>query len=212
MKRITSDALGQVNQSLGITGPGADPTELHDGEVFQILDVSASARRGRTMQGTGGIFTGMLRNVHTDAESLSTTIDPYAVGGVAGIAPFPEAVNATFDLWLLSAILRRNSGAGTLTAVLGLNYPFQGFGIDDSGVAVGGALLYPLCRWDTLIAEDALAIGLLTGSGVPEAKFGIRLPRGVDISFFSTSSLTVTFTCQMVMGMFPVTLGQDIAV
>lgn len=212
MKKITSDALGKVNQSLGITGIGAETTELHDGEVFQTLDVSASSRRGRTIEGTGGIFTGMLRNVHTDAESLSTVIDPYAVGTTAFIPPYPSTVDRTFDLWLLSAVLRRNSGGGTLTAVLGLNYPFQGFGIDDSGVAVGGALLYPLCRWDTLIAEDALAIGLLTGSGVPEAKFGIRLPRGVTISFFSTSSITVSYTCQMVMGMFPVTLGQDIAV
>ena len=211
MKPFDSQALGVLNKVLGVTGQSAlTRTELADETLFQTIDVAEVARRGGTLADTLGIFTGILETVHTDAETLSVVVDPFSFGA-GTIAPFPDPIPTKFDLWLISAAVTQISGSGTLVAVLRLNFPApaQAFGVNDSGVAVVAGATYAIALWDSVLAAPSATIGLQE-SGEPVAKINMRLPRNCNLVFASTSSLTSSFRCQLVFGLFPITLGQDV--
>ena len=211
MKLIDSDALEIMNKALGITGRGAQETELTDGVVDQAIDVVPIVRRGRTLAGSEGIFTATIRNSHTGAATVTSPIEPYAVPTVGIIPPYPDPVPVQFDIWLLQASIRQVSGAGTLVATLSIRYPGQqGWGIRAGTVFVGVAQPHRLAFWDALIS-DGTNFGILAGSQQPSAFPRTRIPRGgaTELIFASVSSETAAFDCQMTLGLFPVALGQD---
>lgn len=210
MKKVDSDALGVVNRALGLSGTGSPLTEFADGIVDQSLEVGPIVRRGRTLAGTEGNVIFRLRNGHTDAQAITTIINPFAV--VAGeIAPYPEFLSNKFDLWLLSASLRRTAGGGTLSAALFVNLPAAiiGISVQGSSALVAGITSHALAHWDAIISEN-IDFGI-TDTGGPWAKIGMRLPRAptTQIVFASTSSLTSSYDLLLNMGVFPIALGQD---
>jgi len=212
VKKVDSDALGVANQALGLTGSGADVTEFLDGELGQTLDVAPIIRRGRTQAATQGIYQGYLRNEHAGAGSLATTEAVYAVD-VGVLAPYPDPVPAQFDIWLMAAFLRQESGTGTIEATLTAVYPAvtRGWGLDDSGLAVTDSPMETvLAFWDTIVTVG-VSFGL-QGTQGPMAHIGMRLPRSdtMLLRFRSTASALATFGCQVMLGIFPVALGQDI--
>ncbi len=215
MKKINSQALGILQKALGLSGRGSQDTELTDGVVDQFIAINELARRGNTLSPSAGIFTAILSNEHTDAETITTAIDPYNVGTTAAIPPYPPNMPDLFDIWLLSVGVRRQSGTGTLTAVLHWQYGSdqQGFGIDDSGVNVTQSAPVALAYWTGVGALNT-TFGILAaggGTGQPTAFLGMRLPRSRNgsLEFTSTSSLTSTYNAQLTLGVFPVSLGQD---
>jgi len=214
MKRIDSQALGILTKSLGLSGSGSQLTELTDGVVDQALSVNELIRRGRTLAGSEGIFTAIMRNVHTDAETLATTVPPYLVPAGNTNAPWPSPIPRGFDVWLLSATVRQATGAGTLLGALYIDYagPQQGWGVTDSGGGIVSAERIPLAFWDAL-ATVSNEFGVLNQLGT-NAQIGMRIPRPMGLGdttlvFVSVSSLTATFDCQLVLGIFPTGLGQD---
>jgi len=211
MKKIDSDALWMANRALGLTGAGLQATELLDGQVNQTLDIGRVARRSRALVGTEGVFYGILQNVHTDIETLTTTYSVYTATG-ANVAPFPSPIPAQFDLWLLTAGIRRISGVGGLTNgvfFINLLTGSQAFGIDDSGVAIVSTIRHVLASWDTITVITPVSYGIQE-NGDALSRIGLRLPRGdVQLGFSSTSAATATFNLELVFGLFPVTLGQD---
>jgi len=211
VQRVDSDALGIITRALGITGRGSAITEFLDGQLEQVFDVAPAIRRGRTLAGSEGIFTGLLQNVHTGATSLISQMRPFNAT-VGAIAPYPVPVPLQFDIWLLGAGLRLISGSGTLSAILDLEYELQGWGIDDSGVAVVATRAIVLANWDTVVTEG-IAFGLQVNGG-PYMNIGLRLPRSSDtrFTFRTTSSATSTWECQVILGLFPTSLGQDGAI
>jgi len=214
MKQVDSDALGFVNKALGITGPGASATEFADGILDQVFDVTPAIRRGRTLAAGQGIFYGVLQNVHAIAESLETSVAPFNIQ-VGAIAPYPGDMSDLFDLWLLGASVRQISGTGTFTGSLMITYDpaVQGFGVDDSGVAVVLTRQLPLAFWDSVVSEGTTTFAI-DEQGNPYAKIGIRLHRATDtlVTFRSTSSALATFACFLSLGLFPAGLGQDASV
>jgi len=217
-KQITSQALELMTKALGLSGTGEQRTELLDGMVEQVIDITPVVRRSRTLAGTEGIMFGVLRNVHTDAESLVTTIDPYRVGATAAVAPYPPVVPDSLEVWILGATVARASGGGTLSALLDIQMRPQAFGIDDSGVAVVTGPAQPLAHWDTIVTEG-FPFGILAGSDQPFAKIGLRVPRlttgagnGPLLTFRTTSSLTMTIQCVIAIAFTPIALGQDAVV
>jgi len=71
-----------------------------------------------------------------------------------------------------------------------------------------------LAFWDA-VASDGTSFGLLAGTEHPHQRIGLRLPRGgggSTLTFRSSSSVTVGIDCQMILGMFPIALGQDVVV
>jgi len=214
-KIIDSQALGVLNRALGVTGSSAtQTTELEDGKVFQTLDITGVARRGRTQGNTGGLYRGLLRNIHTDAETLTSTIDPYNAGANA-TSPYPPAMPQSFDVWLLGACVTRLSGGGTFTGSLKIEQVEQGWGVDDSAAAVVAEVDMVVAFWNAINAGSATPFGV-TQTREPWKRLGIRIPRrerlptaGIVLTFDSTSSLTATFDCSVMLGVFPAGFGQD---
>jgi len=215
VKQVDSDALGIVNRALGLSGRGDDKTELTDGILEQGVDVAPMIRRGRTLQPSEGIFYGIFHNVHAGADTQSATINPYRPEELLRVAPYPAVVPAQFDLWLLYATVLRQAGTGTATALLDmqLSGQTQGWGVRMDGGAEVQVPRHPLAFWDTTIASTYT---FLTTVGVsqPAVKLGYRFPRtgNPDLRFFSSSSAAATWQCAIVMGLFPVSMGQDAVV
>ena len=215
MKKIDSDALGELTKALGLTGAGSPLTELADGVVDQALDVVPIIRRGRTIGQSQGLFTGSLQNFHTDAETVTNNIDPYAPGTTFAVPPFPAVVPAQFDVWLLNCTVRRQSGTGTLSAALFFQAPAQNqaWGRDDGGGTNVQQDMQALAFWDSVITLNT-TFGVFAAAHGPLVPIGIRLPRGTSAStgllrFVSTSSATSVYNLSINFGLFPVTLGQD---
>lgn len=212
MKSIESDALSVVNLSLRLSGPDALTTEFEDGRLIQTLDINKQARRGGTQAATSGFYTGVFRNIHSGAGDLSSSIAPY-VTPVGARAPYPSPMGKEFEVWLIGAVVRQQAGTGTLAAVLSVAFgaAAQGWGIDDSGVAVATTMRHPIAFWDALTTV-VIEFGLLNGARGPYSKIGLRLPRHDDtlIHFDTTASAAATFECQMILGVFPISLGQDV--
>jgi len=211
LKKIDSDALGILTKALGLTGAGSPITELTDGVVDQSLDVVPIIRRGRTQEPSSGIYTAIMQNIHAVADTETTQVNPYAVGtGV--IPPYPDPLPPQFDLWLLSATVRRQSGAATVQASLHIQYGSrqQGWGVTDAGVAVVESAPVPIAYWDALVSTQT-TFALLNGANGPYAHRGIRIPRAPNLTleFTTVASAAATFNCELVLGVFPVSLGQD---
>jgi len=100
-------------------------------------------------------------------------------------------------------------GGGTISASLLLGYETsnQAFGVDDSGNDITDNTQHVLGFWDTF-AGSTTVFGN-EGGQFPWKRLGIRLARAAALRFESTSSVTMTVDCQLVLGLFPVTLGQD---
>jgi len=212
MKKVNSQNLSAVDAMLGITGVGAQQTEFEDGILQQVVNVVPAARRGGTLGPTRGIFFAHLQNVHTDAESLTSTAFPFSITtGRVGAYPSPLRADL-FDLWLIQASVRRLSGTGTLICqlMLDLTTGFLGWGLDDSAAAVTGIYRATLGLWDSILAGPGSAVGLLE-SGDTVLKINQRLTLGCSLRFASTSSLTSTYNCELLFGLFPAASGQDVA-
>jgi len=216
MKHLEGNVLDFLSASLGQGRGGALSTELDDGNLQLIFESNAIARRSRAPGARGGIFYGILRNVHTDAETLQTTVNPFTVK-TGAIEPYPSLSDTDFDsdlfdMWVIQAAVRQISGGGDMTAALFATYPSrtQGWGVDDSGVAVVNSLQMGLAFWDNVVTQSAV-MGL-QGAAFPLASPQFRLPAESSLAFSSTSTLTSTYDCQVLLGIFPIALGQDVKV
>lgn len=218
VKRVDSDALGVLNRALGLTGAGSPITELQDGVVDQVLSVGDIVRRGRTLAGNEGIFYGRMLNEHAGAGTLTTTVNVYnlATTSTPEVAPYPVPMPKQFDVWILAAILRLTAGAASTTAVLNARLPAvaQGWGVDDGGGDQFGIATIPLAFWDTIVGPSGFSFGVGRDE-VMYQKIGLRLPRSLDdaaLQFVSTSVGIQTYLCDVILGVFPVALGQDVLV
>ena len=210
MIRFTGDALGILQQSLGIPGIGSPRTELADGVVDLSVDVNAFARRGRTQALSQGIYTGAMQNIHSAGNTVTSSITPYNVA-VGVIAPYPSPVDRSFDVWVLGFSVRQTSGAGTMTAVVYTDTPgnAQGWGIDSAGTAVVGGARIALAYWSSILAGPNLTFGLLDQGGVFQ-RTAVRILPNQSLVFASTSSEAAEFRCEVLTGLFPLALGQDV--
>jgi len=216
VKRFNTDALQEVDRSLGITGQkGAEETELQDGIVDQVLVTNDLIRRGRTLGISEGIFEGVIHHTHTEAETLVTPIAPYAVGTALAVPPYPALVPRGFDVWILKATVVQISGSGTFQGALFTNYDAAalGWSINDLLAADPSSLHTVVVNWNGL-DTDTFVYGTLDGV-VPSFR-PFRLLRGTSpgstITFSSTTSAAATFECQLLTGLFPTGLGQDVFV
>lgn len=213
MKKIDSDALGVVTKALGLTGRGAQLTELEDGIVDQTLDVAPLVRRGRTLAGTEGVFVFLFRNVHASANSLTSILNPFQVGDAFAFEPFPTPIPAQFDLWVIGATIFQVSGSGTLSAALHLNFPAVSIGAaitNTGGTPARAVTSHTLAFWDAIATEN-ITFGIKNGSRGPFANIGLRVPRSIlsQLIFATTSSAAATFDLRVIVGLFPIGLGQD---
>ena len=216
-RRVDSAALDSIALSLNLSGPAAGETWFEDGNLQQVLDVASLIRRGRTVAASEGIFNAVLRNVHTSAQTRTTAVTPYDVA-TGAIEPWPTPVPSSLDIWVIQASVRQISGSGTLGAALFANYDArtQAFGVDDSGSALVASNHQPIISWDALETFGGFSMGVKdsTNTSVPMMR-PFRLLRGfnpgTELTFSSTSSAVATFDCQLLLGLFPIGMGQDVS-
>ena len=222
-KLIDSDALGTLTKSLGLSGAGAPETELDDGTVHQTLDITGSVRRGRSLAGSDGMFVFMLLNTHVAPGTLLTSFYPYNADRFAdGIAqpPYPAPMPAQFDVWLLGASMTRFEAVGNLieaSLLLRGIQPAGGVSGLSTPVTVTGTSFY-VARWPGPIIDTLNGDYAPLGDLTIFRKIGVRIPRlapaaagQAEIRFESNTDLvgTVNFACIVLIGVFPIGLGQD---
>jgi len=215
VQRINSQALSLINRSLGITGTGSQQTEFEDGNLQQTIDVADLIRRGNTQGGTGGIYIGALTNIHGASGVLHSAFQLYSsAAGV--IAPYPNPMPIGFDVWILGASVRRVSGTGTVEALLNVNTAaaVQGWGVDDSGSATTTIDPIFLAHWDTIVTIGVFDVVMNEG-GQPYQPINWRIVRppasDTAVQFSTDASALATYRCMVLVGVFPIGLGQDVA-
>jgi len=209
---VDSDALQTVQRALGVPGRGAQITQFADGQLDQVLNVAPMIRRGRTFAGNQGIYTALLENNHAGADSQVSTAEPYNMP-VGTVGSYPSPVPPEFDLWIIAATVRRTSGSGTLSAGLYMDLAANtfGWGVDEAAAAVAAQSVRMIfALWDATTAQGTQVVGTRNGE-LPWVSIGFRFPRhvGADLMFRTTSSAAAVFNCQLLLGLFPVALGQD---
>jgi len=212
LKKIDSQALGILNKSLGLTGSGSPLTELTDGVVDQSIDIAPIVRRSSTPAQTGGIFTGQFANIHPGGDTQVSLIFPYAAAVDLIFPPYLTPMPEQFDIWVLSAAMR-GTGGSTLSAGLFVvtGGAQQGWGVNSLGALLTANANMCLAFWDAVRVVGTITIGIAGGAGRATERIGFRLPRSrlTQLQFRSTASAATTFTCDIVLGVFPVALGQD---
>ena len=209
MKRLSSDALTLVDRALGAggVGGGSQHTEFSDGVLDQVLEVGPIVRRSRSL---AGMYVASILMEHAGAGFLSHTINPYepAAGNVGG---YPKVVPNDMELWLLGASLRRNSGAGTATALLLWQGELMGgFGITDSDVATTLDAM-AIAAWDgTAVTMTGQKPRSISTDGRPFVQTNLRLQRGgALLTIMTTASDIADWKMTLMLGLFPLCLGQD---
>lgn len=216
MKQIQSDALVIVKRMLGLAGGLMDaPTSLDDGTVSQVLDVTSALRRGRAGGAASGWFYGVMQNVHPAADTQTSVIGPYAPTQtlVPVISAWPGQVPVGFDVHVIGGSIQRTAGAGALTGgslFLAVAASDQAWGVDQAGARVTASPAIIIARWTGLDTGSAIDIGI-TGDGSTFARMGLRMPRGSSFNFRTVSAAAATYRLTLLMGLFPESLGQDVA-
>jgi len=195
---------------------GGDGVEFDERHAVQTIPLMPEIRRrSRGFAGVDNWLYGVLENVHSAADAEASTFVPYSPGFGEIFNGYPAAMPEGYDLWLLSIYGRRSAGAGGLTAA-GIGFlpgdRAQGWGIDDSGAGVETSVRVQLAM-STALETGATAIStppMIFGNGLTHVDMRMRLPRGCDITFVTESAAAAEFQAIIVMGLFPMALGQDV--
>jgi len=234
-RTMNSQALVLLDRMLGLSGPGGEQyTTLDDGNVQQVLEIGAIARRSLTFAGSSGLYTvGFRSDADTVANIARNSMNPYnfaastAAGGMTiseDTNGYPVPVPRGFDVWLIRASAFTSTSAGHNWLQLNVQIPSSSMALR-SYAADGGAESQlandvsnmALARWDTALAGDTLtgsgaAYTWATENGTTSPEFGLRIPRGSRIDFITSAAATGTQAqCTLILGLFPEGLGQDIA-
>lgn len=211
-KKIKSDALWLMNRVLGIAGPGAPITEITDGTLEQVIDVTPVIRRSLTLAGTQGLFGALMENVHpVGNEQIVTTVNPYQVP-IGVQAPYPDPVGPDFDIWVVGCSALRASGGGSFQGMLEMQSTNTGWGVDDQGAAVTGDTGQPLAFFDGFVTALGRSFGITMDTrNRPYVPLNFRIPTGgqAQLLFRSFSNSPSTWRLHLWLGLFPVSLGQD---
>jgi len=214
---IDSLALADLKRALGMAGQGSGSTALDSANLQQTIDVARIVRRSRTT-GFSGFFTGILENVHSAADGERSEIFPYSPGP-NNFPPYPGVVPNDLDVWLIGCSGARTSGAGALagaTFSINLVSAFQGWGQDDAGAGVAAGNMLgniTVARFDSIDSSVTASTfdPMKTDGGQAWVPVGLRLPRGCRLRFETEAGAAAEFQGLFLLGLFPITMGQDIA-
>jgi len=214
MRPINSNALGDVWRSLGITGAGSQGTEFDDGVLQQNLTVNEMVRRSRTLAGSSGLFTLKLINEHAAAGDLTVDIDPYEPGEAFVNGVYPPSVPQGFDIWILDAVVTSSRVVAGDSFVITLGSSSSGIGKNDDGTtpSVGIDQIVYVAEGTVLRSTWNVATDILQHGN---RHINRRIARhGLltnAITFWSTATFVgaTDHFCAIILGMFPVGMGQD---
>jgi len=98
-KQITSGLFEFLNRALGLSGEGAQTTELDDGFVSQVLEIQRIAAYSQAIGSRQGMVTTSLINNHVAAGDIIELFNPYNPG--TRVEAFAAINPAEFDFWYL---------------------------------------------------------------------------------------------------------------
>jgi len=217
---ITGDQLRLIPKLFGLGGGQVSgATNIDGSDVTQVANVIPEIlRRSMTAPSTGGFFVGLMENVHSGADDERSTIDPYNPGAALARGGYPAAVPEGWDVWVLKASCLRTAGAGDNTgSQLRLDTGGTEFGLgwaveDGGGIASLLTTAPLLVQWSNINVETALGLDpcLEIGTGLLYTEPKVRVRRGYNLTFDSTSTAAITLQCVILLGLFPEGMGQDI--
>jgi len=228
-RTMNSQALVLLDRILGLSGPGGEQyTTLDDGNVQQVLEISEVARRSLTPAGSSGLFTIIARNTSTVVSALhSQDIDPYNLAAeltlTADTNGWPVPVGRGFDVWLIGASMWSGYAANIDFGQLNMLMPESATAIyqhqtdNATPVQATDTSTHQLVVWDTPLDEDVMPGATdmrtwATENGTIYVPFNMRLVRGVKLNWITYfNAVTATAYVNLIMGIFPEGLGQDIA-
>ena len=168
----------------------------------------------------GGLWQGVLENVHSGADNEISSLRPYEPGENFVISPFPAVITDEWDLWLSKVGGRRSSGTGALSGAamiltsIGASPMSQAWGKDDVAAKVEGTSPMVLAQFDgisTLVdALNANEDPMITEDGKTWVDVNMRIPRGALLAFKSTAAAAAEFQMWFILGLFPAGMGQDL--
>ena len=207
---IDSQALEEARRILGLGGSGsgaaAGVTEYDDGLLQQVFDTVPVIRRGRTIAGSEGIFAAAFANVHVGGTetSIDTTTEPF--NEAAAAAGFPSPIPRGLDLWLLKSFFTISTAGVFNDGMLRVTYPaaIAGFGL----LAVD--LPYAIYNAEVSAVGVIWGGSSLQGTDLVVQGRPLRLHRQNRLELSTRAQSAVTVTCNLLLGLFPASLGQDI--
>lgn len=195
-QKIHSAAFRFQNESLGLTGEGAQTTELDDSGVTQVRDISALAVYGLAPGNTYGLVSSVIEHSHVAAGTVTASMDPYDPG--TRINRFSVVTFNDFDLWYLGSDCQVTTSTQTQTeeqVAIDSSSDLLGF---SEGVTTARDII--LAHWD--VAGGNAGLGSFRELAATQIMFQpfrpFIWPRGSNwISGSSTSgagSTTLSFT------------------
>jgi len=203
---VDSQALQRVSKILQLSTAGAEETLFIDERLEQVVDVSPMIRRGLTLAATEGLYSANIRNTHGGSQgNVSTVLDVYNLGGSAR-PPFPTSIPLDLDLWLTGFNAEVVSGSGQFASgFLDLNIPTvnQAFGTVTTNITLAGYNSEPSLAGTNFLGFGA-TVPLWTSARV-------RILRGATIRWHTrnTGANSPVFQVNLLLGLFPASLGQD---
>jgi len=206
MRQVTSQALDNINEVVGLGRGGAQLTQFEDGILQQTLVANDFIRRSKALGGSEGLFGLEMANVHAGATTISLNVDPYALTLGTEIPPYPTPVPRGFDFWLLDATVL-TTGAGIITdADVHMTWPAT-----KTAFLVAGSTFHAMAAWDGDAVVGTIARWMTANGEINtiRQRLGVRVPRGATIGFGSAASAAGTATFQITCALLPAGLGQD---
>lgn len=217
MKQVDSVALGLVDKALGLAGTGSQVTDLEDGIVNQVLEISVLAARARSQLGPEGAKICILETVHGAANNQVAAVDPYFIGSTPGsIFNWPVPVPLGLDVWLHAISGLEVTGGSNFSSgyvgIVGDQAGDGGWGTNQAGAAVTAVpMRIPIIAWGDIgeFGNIQFMENILNGelSILP----GIRIPRGMTVEFRTTSANVMTMQALLLMSLVPVGLAQSVS-
>jgi len=221
MALVEGGQLGVVRRILqtGIE-PGGGITNIDLENISQVLPVVPEiVRRSAPIIGVDNWFVGVLENDHTGASDETSVISPYDVPVGLTFNDYPTPVPEGYDIWLMGASgQRRGVGTGAFVAAISMRAPgsVQGWGVDEAAAAITASA--PRLFLGSSSAVEAGVAGLSNEPMIwdsPAAALFLpirmRIPRGSSLQFDSTTAAAaVLLTMSLLMGLFPMAMGQDV--
>jgi len=116
-QRLDSNALALLQASLSLSGGGAQTTELEDGHVQLVSEISHIVSAASPSFIDQGMVIGLAAQVHAGAGALIETVDLY---GYSTAGNLPLGVGTDFDLWIHSGGFRTSAPANITGAAYGI--------------------------------------------------------------------------------------------
>jgi len=216
MALIKGSQLSFVSKLFDLAGEQVrGATDLDVENVSQVLNINEIVRRSNSGGALAtGLFVGVMENANgAGATNVESTIDPYAVGINAGPG-FPTPIGDDFDIWLLEITGRRSAGTGSnfTEALFSLDDPntHLAFGVSDAPLPISPLPIRSLVRFTDL--QELTATNNVLVDQVGQCRFNVqqRIRRGTTFSWGSIATNAVTVRVQLLMGLFPAGLGQDV--